>query len=74
LESYTFCSGAPKPSCAAKTVEDPSEPQTSGKNIIMRYTIPVIKDADEDTATTAGDVQHLPLIKVSTFFRTELKM
>jgi hypothetical protein len=40
----------------------------------MRYTIPVIKDADEDTATTAGDVQPLPLIKVSTFFRTELKM
>ncbi|CAB4014544.1 Transposable element P transposase [Paramuricea clavata] len=68
LELYTFCAGVPKPNCAAKTVEDPSGPQTSGKNIIVRHTIPVIKDADTDT--TAGDVQPLPF-KVCTFFRTE---
>jgi hypothetical protein len=36
----------------------------------VRHTIPVIKDADEDTDTTAGDVQPLPF-KVCTFFRTE---
>ena len=28
LESYTFCAGVPKPNCVAKTVEDPSGPQT----------------------------------------------
>ena len=35
-------------SCVAKTVEDPSGPQTSGKNTIVRHTIPVVKDANEN--------------------------
>lgn len=73
LESYTFCAGVPKPNCVAKTVEDPSGPQTSGKNIIVRHTIPVIKDADEDTDTTAGDVQPLPF-KVCTYIFPNRKM
>ena len=70
LESHTLCCGVPKLSCVAKTVEDPSGPQTSGKNIIVRHTIPVVKVANENFAGSACGVQLSPF-KVCTFFRTE---
>ena len=70
MESYTLCSGVLKLSCVAKTVEDPSGPQTSGKNMIVRHTIPVVKDANENFAGSDSGVQPMPF-KVCTFFRTE---
>ena len=51
----------------AKTVEDPSGPQTSGKNMIVRHTIPVVKDANENFASSDSGVQPMPF-KVCTFF------
>ena len=53
LESFTLCCGVPKESCVAKTVEDPTGSHNSGKNIIVRHTIPVYQDAEEDV-TDAG--------------------
>ena len=68
LESFTLCCGVPKESCVAKTVEDPTGSHSSGKNIIVRHTIPVYQDAEEDV--TDARVERSPF-KVSSFFRTE---
>ena len=67
LESFTLCDGVPKESCAVISVEDPTGSYSSGKNIIVRHTISVIQDPQEDLTT---DVERLPF-KVSSFFRTE---
>lgn len=67
LDSFILCGGVPKESCAVKTVEDPTGSHNSGKNIIVRHTIPVFQEPQEDLTT---DVECLPF-KVSLFFRTE---
>ena len=59
LESFTLCCGVPKESCVEKTVEDPTGSHNSGKNIIVRHTIPVYQDAEEDV-TDAG-IERSPL-------------
>ena len=66
--SFTLCCGVPKESCVAKTVEDPTGSHSSGKNIIVRHTIPVYQDAEDDV--TDARVERSPF-KVSSFFRTE---
>ena len=70
LESYTLCSGVSKLSCVAKTVVDLSGPQTSGKSMIVRHTIPVVKDANENFSGSDSGVQPMPF-KVCTFCQTE---
>ena len=59
LESFTLYCAVHKESCVEKTVEDPTGSHNSGKNIIIRHTIPVYQDAEEDV-TDAG-VERSPL-------------
>ena len=48
--------------------QDPTGSHSSGKNIIVRHTIPVYQDAEDDV--TDARVERSPF-KVSSFFRTE---